>query len=70
MDAKTPWIVYAIRPGKLGSVWRRVGWAEWQDDAVTLHLHQLPLDGQLHVRQAFGDEGWVGRPVPRRPATS
>lgn len=46
--------VFSIRPGRNGSIWVRAGWAEVnRDGSVNLNLDVLPLDGKLHVREAF-----------------
>lgn len=46
--------VFSIRPGKLGSIWVRAGYAEVnRDGSLNLHLDVLPLDGRLHIRESF-----------------
>jgi hypothetical protein len=54
MEAGKSLAVFSIRPGRNGSIWVRAGWAEVnRDGSVNLHLDVLPLDGKLHVREAF-----------------
>jgi hypothetical protein len=46
--------VFSIRAGRNGSIWVRAGWAEVnRDGSVNLNLDVLPLDGKLHVREAY-----------------
>jgi hypothetical protein len=54
MEPGKPLAVFSIRPGRNGSIWVRAGWAEVnRDGSVNLHLDVLPLDGKLHVREAY-----------------
>ncbi len=45
--------VFSIRRGKVGKVWTRAGTA-WvnADNSLNVYLDVLPLDGQLHLREA------------------
>jgi hypothetical protein len=46
--------VFSIRQARNGSIWVRAGWAEFnRDGSMNLHLDVLPIDGRLHVREAF-----------------
>lgn len=46
--------VFSIRQGRNGSIWVRAGTAEFnRDGSMNLTLDVLPIDGTLHVRQAF-----------------
>lgn len=46
--------VFSIRPGRNGSTWVRAGTAEVnRDGSLNMQLDVLPLDGKLHVREAY-----------------
>lgn len=47
------WAVFSIRKAKGGDIWVRAGSAYTnRDGTMTVHLDVLPLDGQLHMRDA------------------
>ncbi len=65
LDSGKRLAVFSIRPGKNGSIWVRAGVAEVnRDGSVNLQLDVLPLDGKLHVREAFERRAETPTPLP------
>lgn len=60
--------VFSIREAKGGSIWVRAGSAFVnKDGSLNVLLDVLPLDGKLHVREAFDKKDGAQPPTARYP---